>query len=211
MVVIPTQSVFNPGQTIVLREIWRGKLWSARPEIVVQDKPELLALYVPPGTIWNRPQALDGKRVTAVNRAHSEWKLHEEAWTGSFRLRMTIPGADYSVLIFWDAPYTGRYSWYINLEDPLRRTAGGFEYMDQILDIIVSSDLSSWHWKDKDEFQEAVFLGMISTEKADTMRREGKKVVEWLQSGKSPFNSWENWVPERLWGIPVLPLGWETI
>jgi predicted RNA-binding protein associated with RNAse of E/G family len=187
-----------------------GRVWSAKPEIIVRDKPDLLALYVMPGTIWKQPRTLEGERVTAENRARSEWVLKEDKWV-SYRLRLTIPGADYSVLIFWDPPGMKHHSFYINLEEPLTRTALGFDFLDQFLDVIVKSDLSGWHWKDADELVEAVALGVVSKERAAAMRAEGEKVAKWLQSGKSPFNGWENWRPDPAWQTPVLPAGWDKI
>jgi hypothetical protein len=101
---------FRPGQTIVLREIWRGRVWSARPVIVVQDRPDLTALYAPLGTTFKLPKMPDGKRVGAGNRLHSEWILKEEQ-IGYYSMRQTLPGADYSVLIFWDPPDMKQHSW----------------------------------------------------------------------------------------------------
>jgi len=83
--------------------------------------------------------------------------------------------------------------------------------MDQILDIIVEPDLSSWFWKDEDEFQEAQELGLISPERAREMRADGERVVEMLLSGSSVFNGWEHWKPDPAWKTPTLPEGWERV
>ena len=109
---------------------------------------------------------------------------------------------------FWLEKHSKLRSWYINLEDPLRRTSIGLDFMDQILDIIVEPDLSNWYWKDEDEFQEAQELGLISPERAREMRADGERVVE---SGKSVFNGWEHWKPDPAWKIPTLPEGWEKV
>jgi predicted RNA-binding protein associated with RNAse of E/G family len=204
------QSSFRPGQTIVLREIWQGMVWSARPEIVVQDKPGLAVIYMPPGTVFKQPKTFDGKRVTGENRLRSEWLLKEEQ-TDYYSLRLTIPGADYSVLVLRDVQDRGRNIWYINMEDPLRRTEQGFDYLDQILDIIMKLDLSDWHWKDEDELVEAIDFGLITKEKAAAMYKEGERAAKWLQSGKSPFNGWENWRPDPSWKVPVLSEGWDKV
>jgi hypothetical protein len=210
-VLVEQQSFFRPGQTVVIREIWRGKVWSARPEIVVQDKPDLLASHLPPETICIYPKTLKGERVTPRNRARMEYILKDEPRPDYHRLRLTIPGANYSVFIFWDLPDMSQRSWYINLEDPLRRTVIGFDYLDQILDVIIKPDLSGWSWKDEDEFAEAVNLGLISQEKAVGLRVEGERVANWIQSGKSPFNGWEKWRPDPSWKVLVLPAGWDKI
>jgi predicted RNA-binding protein associated with RNAse of E/G family len=205
------QQFFSPGQTIVLREVLNSRIWSAKPVIVVQDTPEMLAVYAPSGTMTKQPRTLEGKRVKAGNRLLSEWKLIDNLWSSYHLLRMTIPGSIYSVLTFWENPSMEFHDWYINLEDPLNRTALGFEYLDQWLDVIVAPDLSNWHWKDEDEFKEAIEVGLISKERAATLRTEGERVAKWIQSGKSPFNGWENWRPDPSWKIPVLPDGWDVL
>jgi hypothetical protein len=166
------QTFFTRGDRIVLREIWRARVWSARPVIVVQDTPELLALYMQPGTPYEQPRTLNGEGVTPTTRLQNEWVLADALW---------------------------------------RRTPIGFDYMGQLLDIIVEPDLSGWHWKDEDEFQEAQELGLISPERAGSMRAEGESVVEMLLSGKSIFNGWEHWKPDPSWEIPTLPEGWERV
>jgi hypothetical protein len=46
-------SRWNPGDSIVLREVWEGKDWRARPVIVVEDSDD--ALYIANGSKWKRP------------------------------------------------------------------------------------------------------------------------------------------------------------
>jgi hypothetical protein len=65
--------------------------------------------------------------------------------------------------------------------------------------------------KDKDEFQEAQELGLISPERAKEMRAEGESVVRMLLSGESVFNGWEHWQPDPAWKIPTLPEGWDRV
>ena len=205
------QPHFQPGQTIVLRGILHNRVRSAQPQIVVQDEPDLLVLYIPVGTRWKLPVALNGGRAGASSRFKAGWMLKDVEWHGLNRLTMKILDADYSVEIYRDAVDDSLRGWYINLEDPFRRTSLGFDFLDQMLDIIVSPDLSTWRWKDEDEFEEAVRLGVLSPARASTLRNEGEKAIAWLQSGKSPFNGWEKWHPDPSWQIPVLPDGWDVI
>ncbi|WP_230415750.1 hypothetical protein [Micromonospora tarapacensis] len=45
----PVAGRFAPGQAVVRREILRGEVWFGCPTICVEDSPDLLALYLPPG------------------------------------------------------------------------------------------------------------------------------------------------------------------
>lgn len=38
---------------------------------------------------------------------------------------------------------------YVNIEEPWQRTPIGFDSRDHLLDIVVTVDLSTWHWKDE--------------------------------------------------------------
>jgi hypothetical protein len=197
-------SRFEPGQTVLCREFWQDKLWSERPEIVVQDTPELLALFLHPNAVINQPVSSTGEKADYLDRLNLTWTLKKTPWIGLRILRLSIPGAFYSILIFWNEDNSLR-AWYINLEEPLYRTPHGFDYIDLFLDIIAEPDLSSWRWDDEGELEEAVKRGLITGETSDMLYSEGRKVIEWLQSGNSPFNGWETWRPDPAWQIPVLP------
>ena len=201
---------FGPGQAVLIREIWQGKIWTARPMVLVQDTAEMVSLYWVPGTRWKRARNHQGGEVSAFDHKMQNWELHDVILEGGGTPRLSVPGAKYSMLIFRNTGNTIR-NWYINLEDPLTRTDRGFDYTDKILDIIVESDLKTWQWKDEDEFQEAQDLGLISPKEAKAFRAEGKKALKLLQSGKSIFNGWEHWKPDPSWKIPVLPEGWDIM
>ncbi|HEY95083.1 MAG TPA: DUF402 domain-containing protein [Dehalococcoidia bacterium] len=184
--------------------MWQDRIWEERPEIVVRDTPELLALYLPPNTIIRQPFSPTGGKATFRDRLDLSWSLVKAGWIGIHRLRLSIPGAFYSVLLFWDAD-NSLLAWYINLEEPIHRTPQGFSYIDLFLDIIAEPNLSSWRWLDEDELQEAVEQDFVSAKISDMLYSEGRKAAEWLKSGNSPFNGWETWCPDPVWKIPVLP------
>ena len=203
---------FKAGEQVVLRDIFRGGVFSARPEIVVQDTADLLALYMPAGTGWKQPGRSGGGRVAIQGLLAGDWALFDAVqWAGSDCLRLTIPGAPYSVLVFWTGDHTAVSLWYINLEEPLHRTAIGFDFLDNILDSNVVPDLSEWHWKDEDELQDAVTCGLFTPEKARQITADGRKAVEFLCSGRSPFTRWASWKPDPDWPIPELRPGWDVV
>jgi len=208
-----SQSFFHPGQTVVIREMYQGKPLEIRPEIIVKDSPEMIAFYLGPGTILKKAFTGDDKEAGIKDIASLDWIFKDALWSYGHRLRLTVPGAAYSVLLFWKHPEMTHefYFYFTNLEEPFCRTPIGFDYTDQYLDIIPKPDLSAWHWKDEDELAEAVELGLISQDRAAFLYTEGERVANWLQSGKSPFNGWENWRPDPSWKIPVLPEEWDKI
>ncbi len=86
-----------------------------------------------------------------------------------------------------------------------------FEGYNLVLGKVVEyCDLSEWYWKDEDDFEAAMRLGLISEQKARALRAEGEKVVKILQSGESQFNTWRNWLPSPDWSPLSLPAGWDT-
>ncbi|MBI2238096.1 MAG: DUF402 domain-containing protein [Actinobacteria bacterium] len=199
---------WSPGDPVVLREVWRGKVWAARPTTVVRDDPDLRMFHAAPEWTWKCPAGPDG-----------EWlRLPAEGWTLRDRdygwriLSFSRPGIAHAVLAYWD-PETDEFRrWYINLEEPLRPTPLGFDYLDHALDIVVAPDRSSWEWKDEDELEEAVERGLFSVEQAGEFRAEGRRAVERLLRGDPPFDrDWRDWRPDPAWAEPALPPGWEVV
>jgi hypothetical protein len=91
---------FSPGQAVVIREVWNGKVWGAQPVIVVRDQPDLMAFYATFDTIAKMPCTPDGGRVRASDRVASRWVLQDRGWNNLDLLRLNIPGSIYSVIIF---------------------------------------------------------------------------------------------------------------
>ena len=56
---------WSPGEVIVLQDVYEGKLWAARPVIVVEDSADLLALWCPQGTVRKVPIAPQRRSLPA--------------------------------------------------------------------------------------------------------------------------------------------------
>ncbi|OGN93569.1 MAG: hypothetical protein A2Z71_10710 [Chloroflexi bacterium RBG_13_50_21] len=191
-----------------MRGIWKGKLWWACPAFVVQDTPDLIALYWPVGTPTRSPV----RRPTVEDGLYNRIELIERNWTDNDVLSLNTRGAAHSIEVMWEENTHNLRCWYVHLQEPLRRTRIGFDTMDQMLDIVINPDRTKWHWKDEDEFSEAEEIGVYSREKVQSIRQEGQRVIGLLNTNASPFcDGWENWTPPREWGIPVFPLGWENL
>ena len=102
--------------------------------------------------------------------------------------------------------------WYVNMQEPVRRTSIGFDFMDQELDIYVSPDLSQWTWKDEEHLQRAHADGRFLSDQVDAIWAEGKRVIASIKAKTSPFSDgWETWSPPSEWSTPDLPKGWDRI
>ena len=193
---------------MVLREIWRGKVWSGRPCTVVEDSPRRLVLFSGAGVRWMRPALPNGGPLRMPER---NWELREEAWTVE-ALRIVAPGSRHSILLFWTAGFREFLLWYANLEDPLARTPIGFDYLDRLLDIEIAPDLSRWKWKDEDELEEAVARGILTSQEGHVIRAEGESVIAALDAGHPPFDEpWDRWRPDPCWPTPEFPAGWSDL
>jgi hypothetical protein len=201
---------FKPGQTIVHRDIWEGKIWSANPGIVIQDTEDILTVYRPYGIVSKRHTGLTGGDVTGIDRRDKKWTLIDSTWNNLSNIRLNIPGEPYSVLIFRNKNDNKPY-WYINLEKTISRVNLYVNYTDFFLDLIIKPDLNSWYWEDEDELKKAVELGMISSKHSENLYAKGAEVRDLIMSGKSVFNEWINWRPDPEWKVPVLPEGWDII
>jgi predicted RNA-binding protein associated with RNAse of E/G family len=193
------------GDAVLLREIHRGRVWAARPATIVSDEPGLVALYLEPGIRWMRPVAASSG--VPLRMPAPDWQLAEAIADGSRVLYLIQPGAAHAVHLRWLPPDWRFEGWYVNLQEPLRRSPDGFDYMDHMLDIVVDPDLS-WRWKDEDELTEAVASGLVSEGWAERVRSEGRRVVRRIEGRQPPFTEpWDRWEPDPAWRTPTLPDG----
>ena len=196
------------GDHVVLRGVWRGRLWWAAPVTVVRDDPDATVLYWPAGT----PDKMPERRLAPKDLLSAEQvALFDRHWVDTDVLMLTTPGAAHSVYAMWEMGHTRLRCWYIDLQEPLRRTPLGFDTMDHLLDIVVTPDRCEWRWKDEDELSEAVAIGLYSAAEASAIRVEGERAIGLLQAGTPPYeHSWATWSPPAEWGIPSLPEDWQS-
>jgi hypothetical protein len=178
-------SHFQPGDEVVLRYITRidgapGMTWPCR---VVRDDDDLLALHIPTGTscmMWQTPPG--GVR-----------ELVPGAWRRE-TLRLMFPGRGYSVWLFWEGQERQFKAFYVNMEEPFRRTPVGFDTNDHALDIVVTPELT-WAMKDEEEFEGLVATGHYSPEFAETVRAAAREAIELIECRAAPFNGeWLQWI-----------------
>lgn len=182
-----------------------------RPVTVVRDTEDLLAVWVAPGTVCVKPVLADGTDVhdePLATRYTAPRTTARSRWLGNGVLKLARPGEPWSVWLFWDHGWHFR-SWYVNLEEPRTRWAGGIDSEDHFLDISVYPD-RSWLWRDEDEFDQAQRAGLMTPETARRVREAGLAAVEVIREWGKPYrDGWENWRPDPRWQVPVLPDDWD--
>jgi predicted RNA-binding protein associated with RNAse of E/G family len=127
-------------------------------------------------------------------------------WEHNRTLILWHPGAAHTVQLFWDASTGDFVGWYINLEAPWTRKPGGFDTWEQLLDVVVSPDLSDWRVKDEEELRWAVDRGEIAQAEAETIFAEAQRAIDGLRRRAPPWNEpWPTWRPDPRWSRPTLP------
>src|SRR5579864_6788556 len=205
---------WTPGTTVLVQEIWRGRVFSARPLIVAEDTSARLALWCPWGTRW-KVGTTPPDRERAPTRAdrfvpllrQRDWVYIDAVWRVS-TLYLVRPGDWHAVWAGWDEKGDA-WGWYVNFQRPLVRTPRGIQTMDLALDIVVEPS-GSWRWKDEDEFQVLLDAGLIDEQEETAVRREADEIVARIEAHQPPFSEpWHDWRPDPAWPCPELPEGWD--
>jgi len=92
------------------------------------------------------------------------------------------------------------------------RTPMGFDYMDQMLDIVVAPDFSWYRWKDEDELLEGVRLGLWDSAHAGEIHDEAERAWRGILARRPSLDKpRKDWRPDPLWSIPKLIRGWDKV
>jgi hypothetical protein len=197
---------WRPGQAIVRREVLRGRVWLSTMVFVVSDEPDLLVSYLPVGAPFGFPE---GPWPTP-NGLHP-WH-GRGGWEGHGVLMLQRPADRYAVWHFWDEPGRTFSGWYLNLQEPFRRTPLGYDTQDLELDVwIPAGDGGSWSFKDDDVLEDRVREGRFTEAEITEIRAEGARIGTMLDAGERWWDeSWSRWRPPPDWVAPVLPQGWDV-
>jgi hypothetical protein len=193
----------EPGEVALFRFIRFGKVRHASPRIVVRDEEDVVVLHLPVGTPAKLP-GYDGRPIRG--QADRDWELHDHNWYTSSLLTVIPRGRAHCIDLLWDGETGAFAGWYVNIQEPIRRSRLGFDTDDLILDIRVQPD-GGWAWKDEDELEEAVELGRFTDHEASEIRAEGERVL-----AERPWpTGWEDWRADPSWPLPELPDGWDVV
>ncbi len=192
-------SAWGAGEVVVRREIANGRPWLACPVVVVEDSPDLLVTYLPEGAPFGY-----------LPDSTHPW-YPQSAWLGHGVLMLQRPGEAHAIWHFWEGPDRAFSRWYINLQEPFRRTPIGYDTQDLEFDIVVRPD-QSWVVKDSELLDQRVREGRFTPHQALKIRAEGQRIIDELAAQRHWWDHrWRTWEPDEAWSTPTLPARWETV
>lgn len=196
--------VWSPGDVVARREILQGRPWLVSAVRIVQDRPELLVSYLPEGAPFVFPEA-DWPTPSGRHPWHGRG-----GWEGHGVLMLQRPGESYAVWHFWhgaERRFTGHY---LNLQEPYRRTAVGYDTQDLELDIWIPAG-GRWELKDDDVLEDRVSEGRFTAARVREIRALGAEICAMLDAGGTWWDpAWTSWTPDPAWTPPRIPGGWAT-
>lgn len=198
------------GDVVALRYITTdGRIEMCWPCRVVEDRDDLVALFIAAGS----PYKAGPKKTAAEKRRQPRAVLppDEYVWR-NHTLRLLLPGRSHSVSLSWGVQGGTRrlLKYFVNMEEPFRRTPVGFDTQDHTLDIEVAPDLT-WRWRDEQELANHVAEGFYTAALASAARAEGESAIEAIRRREHAcVRGWPEWSPPAEWGIAPFVDGWDT-
>jgi hypothetical protein len=191
------------GDPVLLRSVYRGRVRQAFPFRFVAETDGRLVFYNGPGNAGlHMGRDADGRYLDRWVRGDPP--IHH-VWEDTHLVKLVRPGEAHTVEVWWHEDWSF-FRWYVNLQAPLRRTRLGWDSTDWALDVVVDPD-GTPHWKDEDDFAEAIALGVFDDAAAAAVRAEGERVM-----ADRPWpTGWEGWRPPAEWGPLPLPEGWDVV
>ena len=190
------------GDPVLIRSVYRERVRWAVPHRFVGTDDGRLVVYRAPGAQGKWMGRDHGGRY--LERWVSDADPVDLIWHSTHVLQLVRPEDEHTIEVFWDESWD-LLGWYINLQEPLRRTALGFDTTDWALDVWIAPD-GTWKWKDEDDFAEAIALGVFDHDSAARVRAAGDRAI-----ALRPWpTGWEEWRPPGDWQPLPLPAGWAT-
>jgi protein associated with RNAse G/E len=206
--------MWNPGDVISWRGIYRSRVWHAQTVIVVRDAPDETVLTLLPGTECMSPEGYSlGKNSykRRWNFKEKDWQLEKYSWHTNRLLLLLEREKYYSTMYFWNHGTSEFLFYYINFQVPFQRSQCGIDTLDLDLDLIIHPDFS-YEWKDAEDYQKAIENEIILPEWIQGIDRAKREIFEKLEKRLYPYDgSWLNWIPDPTWSPPTLPENWDKI
>lgn len=196
------------GDVVALRYITSdGRIEICWPCRVVEDRADVVALFIAEGS----PYMASPKKTAAQKRRQPLPPVPPDRflWRND-TLRVMLPGRAHSVSLSWEPRSRRLLKYFVNMEEPFRRTPVGFDTQDHTLDIEATPALD-WRWRDEQELANHVEEGFYTPALAAAARLEGERAIEAMRRREHAcVRGWPDWRPPRDWGVPPFVAGWDT-
>jgi protein associated with RNAse G/E len=206
--------MWNPGDVISWRGIYRERIWHVQPTLLVSDCPEEIALTLLPGTECIAEENYPKGKKSEERRWHfvdRDWTLARYTWQTNRLLLLFAPEKFYSIILFWNHTSNDFLFYYVNFQLPFKRNNFAVDTLDLDLDLIIRSDFG-YEWKDVDDYQNAISHGLVSPKWAKEIETATDEVLEQVAMRLYPFDgSLLDWKPDPTWQPPMLPENWDKI
>lgn len=203
---------FKQGSVAVRRNVFRGKVRSAWPSRVVHDTGDELTWVCWSGTeltsesshaeAWRTGD--HSHRDPLSELASGEWSLGTSVLQDTTLVGFQLPDVWFSVLLFFH-PSGELRQWYVNFEQPYRRTLIGFDTCDHMIDLVFTPD-GTHRWKDEDEYAQGRQLGLVTDVQHAEIERAKDQAFAMFEQRTGPFDErWLSWRLDPDWPLPILP------
>ena len=132
-------------------------------------------------------------------------------WEDTDVLLIARPGDWYSVWLLWAGPERTLTRYYVNFEEPWRRTPLGFDTRDLGVDLVVDLDRRT-RWKDVAAYEQRIADGFIPPEQAEQVERARSEVLARIDRREGVFaGRYDDWQPDPAWPMPTVRDGWDRV
>lgn len=202
---------FAVGDTMIRRDVWFKKVWSALPWRVVHDDGVSMTAAMWPGSSGYAPEHwvswLETGDTAIRERVFPDlvsgrWNLSPWAWRSTIVLRQVVRDRWFAVSAFFDAENHTFRRWYVDFERPPIRTRYGIDTRDLFLDLVIEPDYS-WHWKDEHEFAEAISVGLLTADDVECVKQARQQVLALIECRELLRGRWQDWRLDESWQAPT--------
>jgi len=183
---------------VVKRNIRCGRIWSAHPQLVLDDGDELVTLGIP-GTTGRAARA-DGIADVRSAFASGDWDLGPVRWHRFVGVSRHRPGRHFNLTHLFDAGSGEFLAWYVTFERPITRHDDGLviDTLSYWLSLIVLPGGKTF-WKDTDHWNWAVGERLYSPTEVSTVEGLRDELLAAAADGTGPFDgTWTEWAPIEL-------------
>ena len=115
----------------------------------------------------------------------------------------------HAIWVFWRGPQREFAGWYVNLQEPFRRTTRGVDTQDLELDIVIAPD-GTWKFKDDERLEGWIERGRWTASEVAAIRAEGARIAAELEAGRRWWSDdWAAWTPDPDERAQELPSDWD--